>query len=118
TRVVVSDFLRPHFMAPLHRVIAATASGGTPGDWVLSNTLVDGGGRRITAAREDLAGLHAQQAGFDPPTYLLPLGWPGVISCQPAGRFWTFQLLEAGLYVGLAAALVLVAVWLVRRTPA
>jgi hypothetical protein len=84
---------------------------------VLSNTLVDGGGRQISAGREDLAVLHATQAGIDPHTYILTLGWKRLISYQPAGRFWTFQLLEAGLFVALAALVVLVAVWLVRRTP-
>jgi hypothetical protein len=117
-RLLVSEFVRPHFMAPLHRVISATATGGTSGDWVLSNTLVDGGGRQITAGREELAVHHAQQAGIDPHTYILTLGWRRVISYQPAGRFWTFQLLEAGLFAGLAVALVLVSLWLVRRTPA
>jgi hypothetical protein len=118
TRLLVSEFVRPHFMAPLHRVISATATGGTSGDWVLSNTLVDGGGRQITAGREELAVHHAQQAGIDPHTYILTLGWRRVISYQPAGRFWTFQLLEAGLFAALAVALVLVSLWLVRRTPA
>jgi hypothetical protein len=117
-RFLVADFVRPHFMAPLHRVIAATATNGLPGDWVLSNTLVDGGNRRITAAREDLAVLHAQQAGIDPHTYIVTLGWRRIVSYQPAGRFWTFQLLEAGLFAALAVALVLVALRLVRRTPA
>jgi hypothetical protein len=117
-RFLVSEFVRPHFLAPLHKVISATATSGVPGDWVLSNTLVDGGGRQITAGREELAVLHAQQAGIDPQTYILTLGWRRVISYQPAGRFWTFQLLEAGLFVGLAVALVLVSLWLVRRRPA
>jgi hypothetical protein len=118
TRLLVTEFVRPHFMAPLHRVISATATGGTSGDWVLSNTLVDGGGRQITAGREELAVHHAQQAGIDPHTYILTLGWRRVISYQPAGRFWTFQLLEAGLFAALAVTLVLVSLWLVRRTPA
>jgi hypothetical protein len=118
TRFLVSEFVRPHFLAPLHKVISATATSGVPGDWVLSNTLVDGGGRQITAGREELAVLHAQQAGIDPQTYILTLGWRRVISYQPAGRFWTFQLLEAGLFVALAVALVLVSLWLVRRRPA
>jgi ABC-2 family transporter protein len=118
TRLLVSEFVRPHFMAPLHRVISATATGGTSGDWVLSNTLVDGGGRQITAGREELAVHHAQQAGIDPHTYILTLGWKRVISYQPASRFWTFQLFEAGLFAALAVALVLVSLWLVRRTPA
>jgi hypothetical protein len=117
TRFLVLEFVRPHFLAPLHRVVLATDTGLQPGDWVLSNTLVDGGGRQITAAREDLAVLHATQAGIDPHTYILTLGWKRLISYQPAGRFWTFQLLEAGLFVALAVLVVLVAVWLVRRTP-
>lgn len=116
-RFLVLEFVRPHFMAPLHRVVAAAGTTGSTGDWVLSDTLVDGGGRPIAAGREELAVLHAQQAGIDPHTYILTLGWRRVISYQPAGRFWTFQLLEAGLFAGLAVALVLVALWLVRRTP-
>ena len=117
-RLLVTDFVRPHFMAPLHRVISATAASGMRGDWVLSNTLVDAGGRRVTAPSEELAVLHAQQAGIDPHTYIVTLGWRRILSYQPAGRFWTFQLLEAGLFTALAVALVLVALWLVRRTPA
>jgi len=84
---------------------------------VLSDTLVDGGGRQISAAREELAVLHAQQARIDPHTYIVTLGWKRLISFQPAGRFWTFQLLEAGLFVALAALVIVVALWLVRRTP-
>lgn len=117
TRFLVIEFVRPHFLAPLHRAVLATDSGLGPGDWVLSNTLVDGGGRQITAAREDLAVTHAQLAGIDPHTYIVTLGWKRLITYQPEGRFWTFQLLEAGLFVCLAALVVLVALWLVRRTP-
>jgi ABC-2 family transporter len=118
TRVLVLEFVRPNFLAPLHRTAAAAGGGPRVGDWVLSDTLVDGGGRQITAAREDLAVLHAQQAGIDPHTYILTLGWRRVVSYQPAGRFWTFQLLEAGLFVGLSVLVVLATLWLVRRRPA
>lgn len=117
TRFLVLKFVRPNFMAPLHRVVAVTGTNTGSGDWVLSNTLVDAGGRQISAGREELAVLHAQQAGIDPHTYIVTLGWRRIVSYQPAGRFWSFQLLEAGLFVALAVALVLVALWLVRRTP-
>lgn len=117
TRFLVFEFVRPHLLTPLHRVIAATGTSRRAGDWVLSDTLVDGGGRQITPGREELAVLHAQQAGIDPHTYIVTLGWKRVISYQPAGRFWTFQLLEAGLFVTLAVLLVLGTVWLVRRKP-
>jgi hypothetical protein len=117
SRLAVLKFLRPHFLEPLHRIAIGTGSVPQVGDWVLSDTLVDAGGRRITAGREDLAVLHAQLAGIDPHTYLVTLGWKRVISYQPAGRFWTFQLIEAGLFVALAVAVVLTTIWLVRRTP-
>ncbi|HXH96445.1 MAG TPA: hypothetical protein VNH40_04470, partial [Gaiellaceae bacterium] len=117
TRAFVLEVLRPHFLSPLHRIVAATAAPPQAGDWILSDTLVDAGGRQITAGREDLAVQHAQLAGIDPHTYIVTLGWKRVISYQPAGRFWTFQLIEAGLFVALAVAIVALAVWLVRRTP-
>jgi len=117
TRLIVLNFLRPHYMSPLHRIVVGTASARQTGDWILSDTLVDAGGRQITAAREDLAVLHAQQAAIDPHTYLVTLGWKRVVSFQPASRFWSFQLIEAGLFVALAAAVVLTTIWLIRRTP-
>jgi ABC-2 family transporter protein len=117
TRLVVLNFLRPNFQDPLHRTAVATDTGRQTGDWLLSDTLVDAAGRQITAAREDLAVLHAQQAGIDPHAYLVSVGWKRAISYQPAGRFWEFQLIEAGLFAALAVAIVLGAIWLVRRTP-
>jgi hypothetical protein len=116
-RLVVLKVLRPHFLSPLHQIVAATADPPQTGAWILSDTLVDAGGRQITAGREDLAVQHAQLAGIDPHTYIVTLGWKRVITYQPAGRFWAFQLIEAGLFVALAVAVVAVAVWLVRRTP-
>jgi hypothetical protein len=117
TRLVVLKFLRPNFESPLHRTAAVADTGRQTGDWVLSDTFVDAVGRRITAGREDLAVLHAQHAGIDPHTYLVTLGWKRVLSYQPGGRFWTFQVIEAGIFVALAAAIVLATIWLVRRTP-
>jgi hypothetical protein len=116
TRLAVLN-LRPHFQEPLHRTAAATDTVRQGGDWLLSDTLVDAAGRQITAAREDLAVLHAQHAGIDPHAYLVTVGWKRAISYQPAGRFWEFQLIEAGIFVGLAVAIVLAAIWFVRRTP-
>lgn len=116
-RLAVLEFARPSFLGPLHRTVVASDSGRQAGDWVLSDTLVDAAGRRITTGREDLAVLHAQLAGIDPQTYLVTLGWKRAISYQPGGRFWTFQAIEAGIFVTLAAAVVAATLWLIRRTP-
>ena len=117
-RVLVRVFLRPSFMTARHQTVLPSATGARGTGWVLSDTLVDAGGKQVSAAREDLAILHAHRASVDPQTYVDSLGWKRIVSYQPAGRFWTFQLLEAGLFLSLAVAITAVAVWLVRRTPA
>lgn len=117
-RLIVLVFVRPNFMAPLHRTVLPTATGTSSGDWVLSDTLVDAGGRQVSTAREDLAILHAQQANIDPHTYVVTLGWKRIISYQPADRFWAFQAFEAGLFFALTGMVLALSLWLVRRTQA
>lgn len=118
TRLAVSNFLRPRFLGPEHD----TAAGLTPSphahDWVLSNSLVDAVGRQISASRENLAIAHARSARIDAQEYLLSLGWKRAVTFQSADRFWIFQAIEAGIFLGLAALIVLATLWLVRRTPA
>jgi hypothetical protein len=118
TRFAVARFVRPHYLPPLHETAAGDGSVAHTRDWVLSDPLVDAAGRRITAGREDLAILHAQHAGLDPHEYIAQLGWQRLVSYQPAGRFWDFQLIEAGIFLALAAAVVAAAVWTIRRVPA
>lgn len=112
------ELLRPHFLPPLHRVATTSTVASHVRDWVFANTLVDGGGRRITTAREDLAVVHAQHAGIDAQQYLASLGWKRLITLQPADRFWTFQGIETGIFLALALAAVALAVLVLRRRPA
>jgi hypothetical protein len=42
-------------------------------------------------------------------------GYYGVVSYQPPDRFWTFQAIEAAIFAVLAALLVALAIWCVRR---
>jgi hypothetical protein len=118
TRLGVEKGLRPHFLAPMHRVASSTAPNAHVRDWVLDDKLVDSVGRRITTAREDLAVVHAQHAGIDAHQYLASLGWRRLITFQPGARFWTFQGIETGIFVLLAVAAVAAAVLLLRRRAA
>jgi ABC-type transport system involved in multi-copper enzyme maturation permease subunit len=116
-RLAVTQLVRPHYLAPVHETATGLTTTGHARDWVLSDGLVDAVGRHISSGREDLAILHAQNAGIDAQDYLVSLGWRRSISFQPADRFWTFQLIEAGIFVALAAAALLLTLWLVRRRP-
>ena len=42
----------------------------------------------------------------------------GVITYQPADRFWTFQFIEAGIFVALTAAALGATIWLLHRRAA
>jgi len=45
-------------------------------------------------------------------------GYRGLITCQPASRYWTFQGIETGIFVLLAAALIAVTAIVVLRRDA
>jgi hypothetical protein len=118
TRIGVEKLLRPHYLPPLHRVAGGSTLAAHARDWIFADTVVDGGGRAITTAREDLAVVHAQHAGIDAQQYLASLGWRRLITFQPDSRFWTFQGIETGIFLVLAAVAVAAAVLVVSRRPA
>ena len=117
TRFAVAQ-LRPHYLPLEHQRVAGTTAVSHARDWIVDNALVDDIGRRITTGREDLAIVHARRAGIDPQEYLLSLGWRRELSYQPAGRFWSFQAIEAGIFVGLAILLAIATIAILRRRPA
>jgi hypothetical protein len=74
-------------------------------------------GRPVTASLQDSAVVHAQRAQIDASAYMSQLGYRRVVSFQPDERFWTFQAIEAGIFVLLALIALGAALWLVKRTP-
>jgi hypothetical protein len=62
---------------------------------------------------------HRLRAAGDRPHGDLVLSINGnVVTYQPADRFWTFQFIEAGIFVALTAAALGAAIWLLHRRPA
>jgi hypothetical protein len=86
-RIVVEFLLRPHFMTPL--TFQYTCSGNCGG-----NSIVD-----VPPVTGHLGDLLVGTTG----TY------------QPAGRFWAFQFIEAGIFVALTLLALAATMWLVRR---
>jgi hypothetical protein len=116
---------RPRFLAPLARTFdpgaapAKTTAGrgalGAGRDWILDSGLIDGAGHRLTLAQESAVLRAARDADISQLAYLQQNGIRSLEVYQPGDRFWSFQLIEAGLLVALAAVLLAVAVWLVHR---
>lgn len=125
-RVPVAIFLRPAYSPP-HKLTRAI----TPGDpdelrgfqridpglhaWVLDGGYADASGNAIGYGRYAQLRAAAEDAGIDPATYLHGKGIQMYAVFQPGDRFWTFQYIEATIFVGLAAALLGYVVWRIRR---
>lgn len=125
-RLGIQNFLRPHYLIPVTTLTPASADAkalpfsGT--NWILDTGLSDAHGRRLAdnaifqicgsvmrgtskgtgGQRDALAACLQNHHIFNYVTY------------QPAGRFWAFQGIETGIYLGISAMLLAVAVWWIR----
>lgn len=122
-RLPVEGWLRPRYRAPVRLVFDPIINPdanrfGTTGDWVLAKGFADTNGRPLTNAQ--IARVRAASAAehLDIPTYLHTHGLQRWYQYQPARRFWTFQLLEAGIFVTAAVLLLAAVTVTIHRNPA
>ncbi|MEJ2851913.1 MULTISPECIES: hypothetical protein [unclassified Saccharothrix] len=126
-RVVVAGWLRPNVQAPrsiMERVAAddptldpggSRLSTGDRADWILASGYADPSGRHLSVYEAVEMDVAARGAGVDFSAYLHERGIQQWVLYQPADRFWTFQLVEAAIFVGLAAALLALVAWRIKR---
>ena len=112
-RLAVEVLARPNILPPLHRTWPITrpleAALQPPGDWVLSRGIYTAAGELMwTGSNGSCAGGPPERCAYGPDAY-------NQIVYQPAGRFWLFQWVETGIFVALAAALLVAAVHWIRR---
>lgn len=123
-RIPTEESLRPHYLTPLSRITDPAQDGETDRlpttDWTVDDGWIDSTGHRFTDA-EKADVLHAiyHRSGDVPDNvvenYLAAHGIRRYAEYHPASSFWTFQAIEATVFVGLAASLLAAAVWSVRR---
>jgi hypothetical protein len=130
-RVATSQWLRLHYMTPVTVYYKLTAPFTPVGSYLpVSQGAVGPDGRPpaartgygidgvpVPAACQHLMGpakgnLHAALS------CMTAQGYRGYLTYQPASRFWAFQGIETGIFVVLAAALLGVAFWELRRRDA
>jgi len=130
-RALTALWLRLHYMAPVTAYYKLTAPFTPPGSYLLvRNGFVspDGKPAALDYAVPNYNGLplpaaclHAMQHNPNPQTALSCLaahGYQGSVTYQPASRFWAFQGIETGIFLLLAAALIGIAFWVLRRRDA
>jgi hypothetical protein len=109
---VVVWLARPHFMPARQRRFSITAEARPNrllGDWLLDFGLYDVDGHKLQRV-----GRVSCLPG-SPACAQYPVGSYNLHTYQPAARFWPFQLIETGLFVAVAAVLLVVAIHRVRR---
>jgi hypothetical protein len=142
--IVVPNFVRPHYIAPI-TVTSPMGPGAIDakipsGAWVLSRNIVDKNGKAIgdifpSAPSQCQKIIQQEQVGGNGhgirvkavPTpgggdpiddCLNKAGFHQVAKYQPSYRYWDFQRIEAGLYLGLAVIPIAATYWLVLRRDA
>jgi len=112
-RAPVEVLWRPNFQTPLtvtYAIDQQNPSALSNQDWIVSQGFIDAQGNRSTNLRgsctRDETSTRCLQANGVQANY---------ISYQPGDRFWTFQWIETGIYVGFSVLALGASVWLVRR---
>jgi hypothetical protein len=117
-RLPIEFLLRPHYMAPVLASAPAGGIGAAPaGSWILDNGLVDTHGNPVYFDQVAQACGPAAANGAEKISgaCLNAHGWMDSVTYQPLDRFWPFQFIEAGVFVGLSAMLLAVTVVWVRH---
>jgi len=135
-RLVISDFLRQHYMTAVTTYYHVTSSFTPPGQaWILAQGAVSKTGVVVAQAGQGWGDLYpalpaaCQRLLPTAPTgqsgslnavlsCMQARGWRGFATYQPASRYWPFQGIETGIYLLLAAALIGVTFAIVRRRDA
>jgi hypothetical protein len=132
-RALVTLLARPHYLPA--RTISADLFGGPirigQNDWVLHQATVNAAGTVIDPGgglNSDYLIQHCPGLTLPPPGSAFQKGQiQGLTGCvhrlgihlvstyQPGRRFWTFQGIQSAIYVALAAGLIAVAWWVIRR---
>jgi hypothetical protein len=118
-RGVIEFGLRPRYLPPVARISDPTQGNPSPynGDWVFNDgfSYVDRAGHAVSTAQTlNLCSGSAKGTTLGLMSCLHDSGIQLRNLYQPAGRFWLFQGIESGIFVLLALALLVLAVWWVR----
>lgn len=116
-RILIAE-VRPHFMT----AITSSALDVKQGSWLVSaNYYTDAHGHHVSFEQvNQMVSVYASTApktfnGSAVMEYLHQQGISLVTDYQPPDRFWTFQLIEAALFFGLALGLIAASLWWLQR---
>jgi hypothetical protein len=130
-RVATSQWLRLHYMTPVTVYYKLTAPFTPTGSYLGISQGVVGANGKLPASSPGAFGFNGipvpavcqhYMTNNPNPQAVLPClaahGYQGFVTYQPASRFWAFQGIETGIFVVLAAVLLAVTFWVLKRRDA
>jgi ABC-type transport system involved in multi-copper enzyme maturation permease subunit len=123
-RVLISQWLRLHYMTPVTVYYNLAGNWSPRGAYLaVSQGIADPNGQSPQAATNgaNFNGVPVPaecQNSNNIASCLAAHGYRGYLSYQPASRFWAFQGIETGIFVVLAAVLLAVTFWVLKRRDA
>ncbi len=123
-RVLTAQWLRMHYMTPVTVYYNLAGNWSPPGAYLgVSQGIVGPNGQAPPAATSgpSFNGISVPAGcaqANNLPSCLAAHGYRGYLTYQPASRFWAFQGIETGIFVALAAALLGVTFWMLKRRDA
>jgi hypothetical protein len=110
--LIIQNGLRPNYLSPITLTGADALATRNQDDWILASGVWN-------AARHTVDPVQVVQAcgsaGPEATSCIHAHGWTEFLTYQPADRYWLFQGIEVGIFLLLAAALVTLTIWIVRR---
>jgi hypothetical protein len=108
-RFLIAEYARPHYLIPASRLLPFGPDNGPSGSWALPTVFTGPGGQRYGSFTFwDVPAACRGQGPKPSPSCMTAHGFHDLITYQPAGWFWAFQGIEAGIFLVLAAALIAV----------
>jgi hypothetical protein len=137
-RLVVTNWVRPHFATPLKLIAAAgvpqngTGFNGKPGDWVISNDTINAAGKVVQPAFQcnvttlihrglgspsgpGVAVANAANRACMAKSRAYTATLRQVLTYQPLSRYWTFQVYDVAVFLGVALLMIGFCLWWVRH---
>lgn len=114
---LVEALARPHFQPALQQTVNPSEFKNTiltGGGWVMDSGLQNTSGRHLSDDEVNRLVRQALDAGLSPGSWFQQHGYLRWMLYQPADRFWTFQAIEAVIFVAMALLLIAVTMRLVR----
>jgi hypothetical protein len=123
-RALIAQWLRPHYMTPVTMYYNLTGNSGPAGAYLGVNQGIVGPNGQPPAGSSNYGFNGApvpavcQRATQSLASCMAAHGYRGYMTYQPASRFWAFQGIETGIFVVLAAVLLGVTFWVLKRRDA